>query len=236
VKAVILAGGLGTRMGAETTSRPKALIEVGDRPIVWHILKLYEAAGISDFVICAGFAGGMIRDYFAHERGEDWRVEVVDTGERTATAGRLRRVRDALGDGTFCMTYSDGVADVNISRLVEFHRQQGKLATVTAVRPQLPYGVVSFAADGNAAAAFDEKPRLDTLWINSGFFVIEPRALDYIERDEQAWEDGPLTQLAADGQLAAFKHEGFWQCMDAPRDRDLLEELWRTGRAPWKIW
>jgi glucose-1-phosphate cytidylyltransferase len=236
VKAVILAGGLGTRMGAETTSRPKALIEVGNRPIVWHILKLYEAAGIRDFVICAGFAGGMIRDYFARERGERWRVEVVDTGEGTATAGRLRRVRDALGDGTFCMTYSDGVADVNISRLVEFHRRHGKLATVTAVRPQLPYGVVSFAPDGNAAAAFDEKPRLDTLWINSGFFVIEPRALDYIERDEQAWEDGPLRRLAADGQLAAFKHEGFWQCMDAPRDRDLLEELWRTGRAPWKIW
>jgi glucose-1-phosphate cytidylyltransferase len=233
VKAVILAGGLGTRMGPETASRPKALVEVGGRPIIWHILKIYEAHGITDFVICAGFAAAQLLDHFAGARYDGWRVQVVDTGERTATGGRLRRVREVVGNDTFCMTYSDGVADIDISKLVAFHRQHGLMATVTAVEPRLPFGVVRFQ-DGSAAVSFEEKPRMSGLWVNSGFFVLEPRALNYIERDDESWEEGPLSRLASIGQLAAFRHDRFWQCMDAPRDRDLLEQLWRGGYAPWK--
>lgn len=235
MKAVILAGGFGTRMGAETASRPKTLVEVGEHPIIWHILKMYQAHGVDDFVICAGYAGDLIADYFGRERGEGWRVQVVDTGEGTATAGRLQRVRKEIGDETFCLTYGDGVANVDVGRLVAFHRQQGLLATVTAVHPRLPFGVVTFSGDG-AAVAFQEKPRLPDVWVNSGFFVVEPRALDYVVREDESWEEGPLTRLAADGQLAAYRHEGFWQCMDTPTDRELLDRLWRAGGAPWKVW
>jgi glucose-1-phosphate cytidylyltransferase len=236
VKAVILAGGFGTRMGAETAARPKALVEVGERPILWHILKIYEAHGITDFVVCAGYAGHLIAEYFARERGERWQVHVEDTGEGTATAGRLRRVRSLIGDATFCLTYADGVADVDITRLVEFHRTQRLLATVTAVRPRMPYGVVTFSGNGTTAVGFEEKPRLPGMWVSSGFFVVEPRALDYVKSDDEAWEEGPLTRLAADRQLAGYRHEGFWQCMDAPPERERLEQLWRSGEAPWKIW
>lgn len=236
MKAVILAGGLGTRMGDETAFRPKPLVEVGGRPILWHILKIYQAHGISDFVICAGFAGHLIAEYFDGAPAENWRVEVVDTGETTATAGRLRRARRAIGDATFCMTYGDGVADLDISGLVAFHRRHGKLVTLTAVHPRLPFGLVTFSGNGSRAAGFEEKPLLKDMWINSGFFVVEPRALDYVDGDDQPWEGEPMTRLAGEGQLAAFKHEGFWQCMDAPRDRQLLEDFWRGGHAPWKVW
>jgi len=236
MKAVILAGGLGTRMGDETASRPKPLVEVGGRPLLWHILKGYQAYGLSDFVICAGYAGNLITDYFRQEQTEQWRVQVVDTGETTATAGRLRRARSVIGESTFCMTYGDGVSNLDIAKLIAFHRQQGKLVTLTAVHPRLPFGVVTFSRNGHSAVGFEEKPRLTDLWVNSGFFVIEPPALDYIEGDDQPWEQGPMTRLAREGQLAAYQHEGFWQCMDAPRDRELLEELWSGGSAPWKAW
>jgi glucose-1-phosphate cytidylyltransferase len=236
VKAVILAGGLGTRMGDDTVARPKPLVEIGGRPILWHILKIYEAHGILDFIICAGYAGNTIAEYFAQDLGEPWRVDVVDTGETTATAGRLRRVRDRLGDEAFCMTYGDGVGDVDIRALVDLHRREGRLATLTAAHPRVPFGVVTFPANGSGAVGFAEKPILTDMWLNSGFFVLEPRALDYVERDDEHWERGPMTGLARDGQLAAYRHEGFWQCMDAPRDRQMLETLWRDGNAPWKVW
>ena len=236
MKAIVLAGGLGTRMGDETASRPKPLVEVGGRPILWHILKIYQAHGISDFVICAGFAGHLISEYFDREQNGGWRVQVVDTGEATATGGRLRRARGIIGDETFCMTYGDGVADVDVTGLIDFHRRQRKLVTVTAVQPRLPFGVVTFSQNGSGKVSFQEKPRLPDLWVNSGFFVIEPGALDYIEGDSQVWEEAPLARLAGEGLLAAYKHGGFWQCMDAPRDRQLLEDLWQENRAPWKIW
>lgn len=237
MKAVILAGGFGTRMGDETAARPKPLVEVGGRPIIWHILKIYEAAGISDFVVCAGYAGHLLREYFESVRDEPWRVEVVDTGENTATAGRLRRVGHLVQDGPFCMTYGDGVADLDIRKLIAFHRSQGRLATVTAVEPHMPFGVLTFSDDDrHAALNFAEKPQLRGIWVNSGFFVMEPRALDYVKADDEPWEEGPMTGLARDGQLAAYKHTGFWQCMDTPRDRQLLEDLWRGGKAPWKAW
>jgi glucose-1-phosphate cytidylyltransferase len=236
VKAVVLAGGLGTRMGQETVSRPKPLVEIGGHPIIWHILKIYEAHGINDFVICSGYAGHLLSEYFDREQGESWRVQVVDTGDTTATAGRLRRVRHLLGDAAFCLTYGDGVADVDVSKLVDFHRREGKLATVTAAHPRLPFGVVRFSGNGTAAVGFEEKPRAVDLWVNCGFFVVEPRALDYISGDDESWEEGPMTRLAQEGQLAGYRHEGFWQCMDAPRDRTLLDELWRGGSAPWKVW
>jgi glucose-1-phosphate cytidylyltransferase len=236
MKAVILAGGLGTRMGDATASRPKPLVEVGGRPILWHILKAYDAHGVSDFVVCAGYAGQLLVDYAARQRDEGWRLQVVDTGETTPTGGRLLRSRQEIGDGTFCLTYGDGVSNVDISSLVAFHRRQGKLATVTAVQPRLPFGVITFPGDGSSIVGFQEKPRLDDVWVNGGFFVVEPGALDYIEREDEAWEEGPMTRLAQAGELAAFKHEGFWQCMDAPRDRQMLEDLWRGGKAPWKVW
>ena len=234
MKAVILAGGLGTRMGRETASRPKPLVEVGGHPILWHILKSYEAHGIADFIVCTGYAGHLIADYVERERSEHVRVQVVDTGESTATGGRLRRVRALVGNEAFCMTYADGVADVDISDLIAFHRRQHALVTVTAVQPRLPFGLVTFADDGRVAA-FQEKPRVEALWVNAGFFVMEPRALDYVERDDEAWEATPLARIAHDGQLAAYKHRGFWQSMDAPGDRECLERLWHDG-APWKIW
>lgn len=236
MKAVILAGGLGTRMGHETASRPKPLVEVSGRPILWHILKSYQAHGIDDFIVCTGYAGHLIARYMAIEREPDMRVEVIDTGEATATGGRLRRVRERLGDAPFCMTYGDGVSDVNIAELIAFHRRQQALVTVTAVQPRMPFGLVTFAGDGRQVAAFQEKPQLDELWVNAGFFVVEPRALDYVEGDDDAWEGAPMTRLAHNGQLAAFKHRGFWQCMDTPRDRDALEQLWQDGGAPWKVW
>jgi glucose-1-phosphate cytidylyltransferase len=235
MKAVILAGGQGTRMGPDTAARPKPLIEIGGRPIIWHILKLYQQHGIADFVVCAGYAGYLLTEYFQREQSEGWRVQVVDTGETTATGGRLKRVRDVVGDETFCMTYGDGVADVPLGDLLAFHRRERPLVSVTAVQPHMPFGLISFAGDSARVTGFQEKPRLDGVWVNSGFFVMEPRALDYVECDDDAWEERPLRRIAADGQLAAYKHHGFWQCMDTPRDREVLEQLWRDG-APWKVW
>jgi glucose-1-phosphate cytidylyltransferase len=234
MKAVILAGGLGTRMGDATASRPKPLVEIGGQPVIWHILKIYQRFGLSDFIVCAGYSGQQLKDYFAHDRGEGWRVDVVDTGEMTATGGRLRRVRQLVGQETFCLTYGDGVADVDLAKLIAFHREQRRLVTVTAVQPSMPFGVITFSANGTGAVEFEEKPRLKDIWVNSGFFVVEPEALDYVSGDAEAWENGPMTRLAKEGQLAAYKHTGFWQCMDTPRDRELLEDLWLSGHAPWK--
>jgi glucose-1-phosphate cytidylyltransferase len=236
MKAMILAGGFGTRMGDQTASRPKPLVRVAGRPILWHILKMYEAHGIRDFVVCAGHAGHLIAEYFDRECREPWNVQVIDTGEATATGGRVRRAAHAVRGETFCMTYGDGVASVNLTDLIKFHRDRGKLVTVTAVQPRLPFGVVSFRNNEDAGVGFEEKPRANSLWVNGGFFVIEPQALNYLEGDYEPWEEGPMTRIAADGQLAARRHEGFWQCMDAPRDRQALEELWNQGIAPWKVW
>lgn len=236
MKAVILAGGLGTRMGDETAARPKPLVDIGGRPILWHILKIYQAHGIRDFVVCAGYQGARISEFFARPQDEDWRVQVVDTGLSTATGGRLKRVRDLVADGPFCMTYGDAVSNVDISALVRFHLAQGVLATVTAVQPRMPFGVVTFPQDGGGRVGFREKPWMHDLWVNGGFFVIDPAGLDSIDRDDQAWEDAPLSRLADSGQLAGYQHTGYWQCMDAPRDRQALEDLWRQGQPPWKVW
>jgi glucose-1-phosphate cytidylyltransferase len=236
MKAVILAGGFGTRMGDDTIAKPKPLVEVGGHPILWHILKIYEAHGIVDFIVCAGFAAHLVTEYFERERGPGWRVQVVDTGETTATGGRLRRAREVIGTDTFCMTYGDGVADVDISRLVDFHRREAKLVTVTAAHPRLSFGVITFSENGARTMAFKEKPLQKDLWVNGGFFVIEPRAIDYVKDDDEPWERGPMTRLTGRDELAAYQHDGFWQCMDAPGDRQVLEDLWNSGRAPWKTW
>jgi glucose-1-phosphate cytidylyltransferase len=234
VKAVILAGGQGTRMGEETVLRPKPLVEVGGRPIIWHILKHYHFYGISDFIICAGYAGKMIADHFANEQNSDWNVQVVDTGLDTGTGGRLKRIRNLVGNSTFCMTYGDGVADVDVAAAIAFHREHGKLATVTAVQPPGRYGALQMA--GNEVRAFTEKPTGDGGLINGGFFVLSPKCLDRIAGDDTSWEGEPLSGLAADGELMAFPHLGFWQPMDTLREKTLLEHLWDSGEAPWKVW
>ena len=256
MKAVILAGGLGTRISEETYLKPKPMIEIGGKPILWHIMKLYSAHGVNDFVICCGYRGYMIKEYFAnyflhmsdvtfdmrhndmevHQRNaEPWRVTVVDTGEETLTGGRLKRVADYIRDEqAFCFTYGDGVADVDITRQITFHRQHGKLATVTAVQPPGRYGALNI--EGDRVAGFTEKPRGDGGLINGGFFVLSPRCLDLIADDRSSWEGQPLTQLAEQSQLMAFAHNGFWQPMDTLRDKNHLEALWDSGKAPWKIW
>lgn len=256
MKAILLAGGLGTRISEESHLKPKPMIDIGGKPIIWHILKIYSYHGINDFLICLGYKGYLIKEYFAnyflhtsdvtfdmrsnqmhvHERhAEPWRVTLVDTGEHTMTGGRLRRVRDYLqADETFCFTYGDGVADVDIPALLEFHRSQGRLATVTAVQPPGRYGALAVAED--RVLGFQEKPQGDGGWINGGFFVLSPQVIDYIAGDATTWEREPLERLAREGQLAAYCHRGFWQPMDTLRDKVYLEELWASGRAPWKIW
>ena len=255
MKAVILAGGLGTRLSEETETRPKPMIEIGGKPILWHIMKIYSAHGVNEFVVCLGYRGYMLKEYFAnyhlhetdvtfdigqnsmevhHRRAEPWRVTLVDTGTETMTGGRLRRVADYIGDETFCMTYGDGVSDVNIRRLVDFHTASGRLATLTAVRPPGRFGALEL--DEAKVVAFQEKPVGDACWINGGFFVLSPAVLDLIAGDDTAWEQEPLERLAREGQLAAYRHDGFWQPMDTLRDKRQLEELWRAGRAPWKTW
>ncbi len=254
MKAVILAGGLGTRLSEETSLRPKPMVEIGGRPILWHIMKMYARHGINDFVVCCGFKGYVIKEYFAnyflhqsdvtfdisrnemqvHQRNaEDWRVTLVDTGESTQTGGRLGRVRPYLRE-TFAMTYGDGVSDVDISALVAFHRAEGREATVTAVQPPGRYGALEIEA--GRVSAFREKPAGDGAFINGGFFVLEPAVLDLITGDACVWEREPLEQLAARGQLSAFKHRGFWQPMDTLREKTQLESLWASGKAPWKTW
>ncbi len=255
MKAVILAGGLGTRISEESHLKPKPMIEVGGKPIIWHIMKIYAHYGINDFVICLGYKGYVIKEYFAnyflhmsdvtfdmvensmhiHQRhAEPWRVTLVDTGENTGTGGRLRRVRDYLGDETFCFTYGDGVSNVDIPALIEFHRQHGKLATVTAVQPPGRYGALD--VQGQSVIGFQEKPLGDGGWINGGFFVLEPQVLDYISGDATGWEHEPMRGLSRDGQLMSHLHRGFWQPMDTLRDRVLLEERWQSGKAEWQVW
>jgi glucose-1-phosphate cytidylyltransferase len=256
MKAVILAGGLGTRISEETHLKPKPMIEIGSKPILWHILKLYSHYGINDFIICCGYKGYVIKEYFAnyflhmsdvtfhmklntmevhHHKAEPWQVTLVDTGETTMTGGRLKRVQPYVGDETFCFTYGDGVADVDISALIAFHQQQNRLATLTAVQPPGRYGALQLASEG-CVHGFQEKPEGDGGWINGGFFVLEPKVFDLIEGDHTTWEQEPLRALAKDGQLSAYHHKGFWQPMDTLRDKVHLEELWASGKAPWKRW
>ncbi|PYB79372.1 glucose-1-phosphate cytidylyltransferase [Pseudomonas sp. LB-090624] len=255
MKAVILAGGLGTRISEESHLRPKPMIEIGGKPIIWHIMKIYSHHGINDFVICLGYKGYVIKEYFAnyflhmsdvtfdmsenqmhiHNRhAEPWRVTLVDTGENTATGGRLKRVRDYVGDETFCLTYGDGVADVDLPALIDFHNRHGKLATVTAVQPPGRYGALDVR--GEQVHGFQEKPLGDGGWINGGFFVLEPGVFDYIEGDATTWEYEPMRALAQDGQLMTHVHRGFWQAMDTLRDRSYLEERWKADEAQWRIW
>jgi glucose-1-phosphate cytidylyltransferase len=255
MKAVILAGGLGTRISEETHLKPKPMVEIGPRPILWHIMKIYSAHGIHDFVICLGYKGYLIKEYFAnyflhmadvtisipdnsmeiHQNDvEPWRVTLVDTGDDTMTGGRLKRVRAYLDEEDFAFTYGDGVADVDVAALRSFHREQGRLATMTTVQPPGRWGGVELEAD--RVARFVEKPRGDGGWINGGFFILSPRVLDYIEGDATAWEIEPLQRLSEEGQLAAYRHTGFWRAMDTLRDKEALSELWHSGSAPWKVW
>ena len=257
MKAVILAGGLGTRLSEETAVRPKPMVEVGGKPILWHIMKIYSVHGISDFIICCGYKGYVIKEFFAnyllhtsdvtfdikrntmeiHKNGaEEWRVTLVDTGDATMTGGRLKRISDYIGDEAFCMTYGDGVSDVNIKEVIEFHRRQGTYATLTAVQPPGRFGAFTLSYSKTKIDHFREKPRGDDAWINGGFFVLEPDAIDYIKNDATVWEQEPLSRLAQDGMLSAFKHDGFWQSMDTLRDKNVLEELWQSGNAPWRVW
>lgn len=255
MKAVILAGGLGTRLAEETSIRPKPLVEIGGRPILWHIMKSYSAHGINEFIVCCGYKGYMIKEYFANyflhmcdvtfdipnnqmtthqSRAEDWKVTLIDTGDDTMTGGRLRRVREFIGEETFCFTYGDGVGDIDISATVAFHRRHGKLATLTAATPPGRFGALNL--DGHDVRSFQEKPKADGGVINAGFFVLEPQVIDRISGDATVWEREPLETLASDGQLAAWRHEGFWQPMDTLRDRNQLEALWASGKAPWRVW
>ncbi len=256
MKAVILAGGLGTRISEETHLRPKPMIEIGGKPVLWHIMKVYSAHGINDFIICCGYKGYLIKEYFANyflhmsdvtfdmasnrmevhqQKVEPWRVTLVDTGEDTLTGGRLRRVADYLKDeDAFCFTYGDGVADIDIAAEVAFHRQHGRWATVAAVQPPGRYGALQL--DGSRVAGFTEKPRGDGGLINGGFFVLSPRCLELVDGDRCSWEGEPLIRLAEMDQLRAYPHAGFWQPMDTLRDKNMLEELWSSGSAPWKVW
>jgi len=256
MKAVLLAGGLGTRISEETSTRPKPMIEIGGKPILWHIMKTYSHHGINDFIICCGYKGYVIKEYFAnyflhmsdvtfdmsknsmevHQRNaEPWKVTLVDTGENTMTGGRLKRVADYLqGEDAFCLTYGDGVSDVNITELVAFHKRQNVKATLTATIPPGRFGALDLT--GNKVNSFMEKPKGDGAMINAGFFVLSPKILDYIGGDATVWEREPLERLAREGDLAAFQHDGFWQPMDTLRDKIQLEELWQSGKAPWKAW
>jgi glucose-1-phosphate cytidylyltransferase len=257
MKAVILAGGLGTRLSEETTIKPKPMVEIGGQPILWHIMKTYSAHGIQDFIICCGYKGYVIKEFFANYflrmsdvtfdmrfnqmnihagNAEPWRVTLVDTGENTMTGGRLKRVKEHIGSGTFCFTYGDGVSSINVTKLVEFHKSQGTLTTLTAVQPPGRFGAISLGHGQTKIDSFHEKPEGDGAWINGGYFVLEPEAIDYIADDATMWEHEPLQKIAHDGQLAAYRHDGFWQPMDTLRDRNYLEGLWNDNKAPWKVW
>lgn len=255
MKTVILAGGLGTRISEESHLKPKPMIEIGGKPILWHLMKIYSHYGINDFIICLGYKGYVIKEYFAnyflhmsdvtfdmehnrmevHEKNaEPWRVTLIDTGHDTLTGGRLKRVRDYVGEETFCFTYGDGLADIDINALINFHHAQGKAATVTAIQPPGRYGALNI--HGNAVHNFQEKPAGDGAWINGGFFVLEPSIFEYVEGDLTSWESNPLQRLAAENQLTAYQHSGFWQAMDTLRDKMHLEELWSSRNPPWKVW
>lgn len=255
MKAVILAGGLGTRISEETSIRPKPMVEVGGKPIIWHIMKIYSYYGINDFIICLGYKGYMIKEYFAnyflhtsdvtfdlsrnhmevHQNyAESWKITLVETGDNTMTGGRLKRIRKYLKDEDFCFTYGDGVSDVNIKSLIEYHNDHRSLATITATQPPGRFGALS--TNDKKVIGFKEKPQGDGDWINGGFFVLSPKVIEYIDGDDTIWEKSPLERLAQDGQLSAYFHDGFWHPMDTLRDKTYLDELWSTGRAPWKIW
>jgi glucose-1-phosphate cytidylyltransferase len=255
MKVVILAGGLGTRLQEETSVKPKPMVEIGGKPILWHIMNIYASQGFNEFIVALGYKSEVIKDYFlnfhvfrkdltidlhngrvdSHDgETENWIVHLVDTGEKTQTGGRLRRLAQWIGSETFMMTYGDGVSDINLNKLIEFHHQSGRLATVTAVHPPSRFG--ELVIDNNQVSHFDEKPQTAEGWINGGFFVLEPQVLNYIDSDSIPWERAPLQSLAAEGQLDAYKHNGFWQCMDTLRDVQLLEKLWAEGKAPWKVW
>ena len=255
MKAVILAGGLGTRISEESHLKPKPMIEIGGKPILWHVMKIYSHYGINDFVICLGYKGYVIKEYFANYflhmsdvtfdmRGNDmkvhqkhvepWRVTLVDTGENTLTGGRLKRVQEYIGSDSFCLTYGDGVADVDIGALIAFHKKHGKRATVTAIQPPGRYGALDL--NDSLVSSFQEKPAGDGAWINGGFFVLEPSVLDIIEGDKTSFESTPLVKLAEHRSLHAYQHKGFWQAMDTLRDKNQLEDLWNTGHPPWKVW
>lgn len=257
MKTVILAGGHGTRLSEETGVRPKPMVEIGEQPILWHIMKIYSAHGINDFIICCGYKGHVIKQYFAtyflyrsdvtfdmkknkmhvHLNGvEPWRVTLVDTGDGTMTGGRLKRVKDYIGDETFCFTYGDGVSDLNIKELIDFHRQQKTLATLTAVQPPGRFGTFKLAQGQAKISNFREKPQGDGAWVNGGFFVLEPGVMDYIDGDSTVWEQEPLKRLAQDGMLSAYRHYRFWHPMDTLRDKKVLEQMWASGNPPWKIW
>ena len=256
MKVVILAGGLGTRISEESRVRPKPMVEIGGMPILWHIMKIYSAHGINDFIICCGYKGYVIKEFFANyllhhsdvtfdiardhmevhsHTAEPWRVTLLSTGEKTQTGGRLKRARSYVeGDDAFCFTYGDGVGNIDITKLIEFHRQQATLATVTAVKPPGRFGALSM--DKHKIVAFEEKPGGDGSWISGGFFVLSPGIFDYISGDDATWERGPMESLASEGQLAAFQHNGFWRPMDSMRDKNVLNTLWDAGDAPWKVW
>jgi len=256
MKVVLLAGGFGTRISEESHLKPKPMIEIGEKPIIWHIMKLYSHYGFNDFIICLGYRGYIIKEYFANyflhqsditidlkenriethnSKAESWKVTLVDTGLNTSTGGRIRRVRKYVEDGTFMFTYGDGIGDIDVAGLASFHKKHGKLATITAVQPPGRFGAM-ILENNNNVLSFQEKPKGDGAWINGGFFVLEPEIFDYIENDDVPWESRPLERLSADGQLAAHKHYGFWKPMDTMRDRTELESLWNSGTPPWKIW
>ena len=255
MKVVLLAGGSGTRLSEETVARPKPMVEIGGRPILWHIMKIYSSYGFDEFIICLGYKGYIITEFFANyqihssdvtidiarqtinthrSRAEDWRVTLVDTGLDTMTGGRIKRIRDHIGDQPFCLSYGDGVADIDIQALVNFHKAHGRAATVTAVRPPGRFGALDLS--GDRVDGFIEKPAGDGSWINGGFFVCSPSVFDRIEDDATVWEQEPLSSLARDGELSAFRHEGFWQPMDTMRDKHQLEDLWKAGEARWRRW
>ena len=257
MKAVILAGGYGTRISEETGVRPKPLVEIGDMPILWHIMKIYSAYHINDFIICCGHKGYAIKEFFAnyflhksdvtfdlqknqvevHHNGvEPWKVTLIDTGRATMTGGRLKRVQDYIGNEAFCLTYGDGVSDINIDKLIAFHFEHDALATLMAVQPPGRFGTFSLGKKDVKITSFEEKPDGNGAWINGGFFVLEPQVLDYIDGDSTVWEREPLEHLAQDGMLSAYKHKGFWHAMDTLHDKNVLEDLWRSGEAPWKVW
>lgn len=255
MKAIILAGGFGSRLNEETEIKPKPMVEIGGKPILWHVMKIYSAYGINDFIICLGYKGYMIKEYFANyflhmsdvtfdmqknemavhqNHAEPWKVTLVNTGENVMTGGRLRRVRKYLDDEDFCFTYGDGVGDVNIAKIIELHKKEKRLSTVTAVQPPGRFGAIEFAE--NRVKSFIEKPQGDGGWINGGFFVLSPKAIDYIDDDLTVWEREPMQRLAHDNEMSIYFHDGFWQPMDTLREKQILENLWQSKKAPWKIW
>ena len=257
MKAVILAGGLGTRLSEETAVRPKPMVEIGGKPILWHIMKIYSAHNINEFIVCCGYKGYFIKEFFSnyflhtsdvtfdvqnnqvefhHSNAEPWKVTLVDTGDSTMTGGRIKRVKEYIGGETFCLTYGDGVTDLNIGQLLAFHKSQRTLATLTAVQPPGRFGAFSLPEKETRIHSFREKLKGDGAWINGGYFVLEPQVIDYIRDDSTVWEQEPMRDLAEEGMLSAFQHHGYWQNMDTLHDKNILEEIWQSGKAPWKLW